>query len=248
MKSVSVLMSNFNSHEAVQLAVESVRRYTLYPDYRLIVYDDRSTNDVDVPYLREAKRRGLITELIEGKRRSSHGAALNVLMGTCETDLAMVLDCDVEIIREGWLKNMVDCVNDSTLAVLGIEDNYPNKKPSLPSWFQSWFMLWNMAAYRDGMEADWRTASVQYGGASVFCPTGGRIWLNQQQANPRRYAFVPLPKSVKRKFRHVAHISVLGDLRESDPEKLHAVRRKKLSVACERLELLRADVKGCGHD
>jgi len=240
MKSVSILMSNFNSCEAVQLAVESVRRYTSYPDYRLVVYDDCSTNSVDVEYLREAKRKGWVTELIEGKRRSSHGSALNVLMCGCKTDLAMVLDCDVEITGEGWLRDMVACVNDSTLAVLGIEDNYPNKRPSLPSWFQSWFMLWNMAAYRDGMEADWQTGSVRYRGVSVFSPTGGRIWLNQQQSNPKRYAFVPLPASVKCKFRHVAHISVLGELQESNHERLFMARQKKLNIVCERLEQLRA--------
>ena len=72
-RKVQILMPNLNSFEAVQLAVESIHHYTRHTNYEFIVYDDCSINDVDVDYLREAKRRGWITDLIEGQKHIGHG-------------------------------------------------------------------------------------------------------------------------------------------------------------------------------
>ena len=91
MKSVSILISNLNSFEAIQLCVESVRKHTKYPDYKIIVYDDTSWNKVDLAYLRIARNQGWL-KLIEGETRVGHGGSVNALLEACNTDLAMILD------------------------------------------------------------------------------------------------------------------------------------------------------------
>jgi len=56
MKTCSILISNYNSFETIQLCIESIRKYTDYP-HKIVVYDDCSTNEMDVAYLNEAKKK-----------------------------------------------------------------------------------------------------------------------------------------------------------------------------------------------
>lgn len=60
MKTVSILISNCNSFDAIQLCIESIRARTDYPNYQIIVHDDESPNGVDIKYLEEAEAKGWI--------------------------------------------------------------------------------------------------------------------------------------------------------------------------------------------
>ena len=94
MKSASVLISNHNNFEMIELCIESVRKFTDYP-HKIIVYDDASAyvqdgkklpNEHDLNYLRACRDKGWIT-LIEGEKQIHHGGALNVLLTeACDTD------------------------------------------------------------------------------------------------------------------------------------------------------------------
>lgn len=241
MKTCSILISNYNSYEAIQLCLESVHRNTDYP-YELVVYDDCSTNKVDLEYLRDQRNIGWI-ELIESKKRLKHGGALNVLLNHCNTELAMILDCDIEILQSGWLKEMVDLVDDKTLIVTGIEKDYNSAQPSLPDWFRSWFMMINMKAYRDGMEVDWNTASgTDFDGKQRFYPVGGRLWLKLLFDNPKKYKLVSIPDYIERKFHHFAHVSILGTLADNEPnlEDLKRAQNAKFDEVKNRLMRLRS--------
>lgn len=241
MKSVTICISNFNSWEAVKLCLESVHKYTHHP-YELIVYDDCSTNKVDLEYLRDQRNIGWI-ELIEGDKRLKHGGALNVLLDYCDTDLAMILDCDVEILESGWLKEMVALVDDKTLIVTGLEKDYNSAQPSLPDWFRSWFMMINMKAYKDNMEVDWNTSSgTDYEGKQLFYPVGGKLWLKQKFNNPKNYRIIPIPNYIERKYHHFAHVSMLGTLAKNEPnlEALKSARAMKFKEVKERLDMLRS--------
>lgn len=241
MKSCSILVSNFNSYEAIKLCLESIHKHTNYI-YDLIVYDDCSTNGVDLEYLRNQRNIGWIT-LIEGEKRVKHGGALNILLDTCETDLAMILDCDIEILAPGWLGDMAGLIDDDIILVSNVEKDYNSGVPSLPDWFQSWFMMINMQAYRDGMQADWNTSQVIYQGEEIFGPTGGRFWLKIKQDNPEGYRMIPVPAYIQRKYHHFAHVSILGTLAPDEPdlERLKAAQAAKFGEVKKRLKRLRAD-------
>jgi glycosyltransferase involved in cell wall biosynthesis len=172
MKDVSILISNYNSFDAIQLCVESIRARTDYPNYQIIVHDDESPNGVDLPYLEAAEKRGWLRLIRGNKARWSgvdpkypargacywHGCALNVLLNeVCDTDFAFLMDCDIYIKDRSWLRLMVDAMDDETLLVM---DEWP---PTIEHYwnniigrFLPWFGLINMAAYNDGMRVDWR--------------------------------------------------------------------------------------------
>lgn len=158
MNPISILISNRDSYEAIQLCVESIRRYTRYP-HRIIVFDDRSRNDVDLPYLLDVQEKGWIElHRNKGDFPLTHGGSLNVLINQiCDTDYAIILDCDVMIKKEGWLEDfMNETIKDSkTLAVVDmIPKGYTWKGFRTPI-YHFWFGLLNMRAYNDGMRVNW---------------------------------------------------------------------------------------------
>jgi len=238
MKSVSVLIPNFNGFEAIQLCIESLRLYNKYP-YKIIVYDDASYNDdIDLKYLRDCADKGWI-KLIEGKKRIGHGGALTYLINNYQTDMAMILDNDVQITGYGTIEGMVDLMRNDIVIATGIEDNYNSAQPSLPVWFQSWFMMINMEAYRDGMEVDWRPGKVEYRGRDVYCPVGGKLWLKLRYDNPKGYKIALVPDSIKKRYHHFAHVSVISMETHKDQPKLAVARDAKMVEIKKELKKLR---------
>ena len=235
MKTCSILISNYNSFETIQLCIESIRKYTDYP-HKIVVYDDCSTNEMDVAYLNEAKKNEWIQPIF-GNKRLNHGGAINTLLNHCDTDLAMILDNDIQILKAGWLEEVVNLVGSKELCFCGIEHNYPSGRPSLPDWMQTWFIMINMRAYRDGMEVDWRRGYKN----GIMLPVGGRLWLKAGDDNPKGYRFVSsIPESITSKFHHFCHISSIATESPDDEERLITARKKKLAEVKTALQKLRS--------
>jgi len=239
MKTVSILISNYNSYEALQLCVESVRKHTKYP-YKMLVYDANSNNGIDHRYLERAEQDGWL-EVIWGIEKTQHGVSIEILLGNCEADLAMILDCDIEILQSGWLTEMVGLMEGDVILASNVEHGYKSAVRSLPDWFQSWFMMLNMKAYRDGMESKWKTSQVIYEGKETFSPTGGELWLKIKQNNPKGYRMIPVPTFIQRKYHHFAHVSILGTLAKNEPnlEQLKLAQKRKFNEVRSRLNRLR---------
>ena len=223
MKTVTILVSNYNSFEALQLCIESIQRYTKYL-HEILVYDDCSTNDIDQSYLCHVRDKGWI-KLILGEKRLNHGGALNVLLENCETDVAMILDNDIQILAPGWLGETIGLINDDVLLMCGIEKDYKSGIPSYPDWFQTWFLALNMKAYKDKMEVDWRRVSDN--GMSI--PVGAKLHMKLKTKNPKGYKFKSaIPPNIQRKYRHFAHVSCIATADPSDSEKFRKARELKM--------------------
>lgn len=174
MKSVAICISNWNNFEAIELCVESVRKFTDYPAHRVIAYDDFSTvggptgervrNEHDLSYLRACRDKGWI-ELIEGTANVYHGGALNVLLNErCrdEFDYAVPLDGDVQIRGTGWLQALLaDCRKSPD--ILGV--CYRKGKGFWPAGYALESYLYcigliDLALYRDIGRVDWSIESM----------------------------------------------------------------------------------------
>lgn len=187
MKSVEILISNYNVGPVIELNIESIRARTDYPNYSIIVHDD-STEGIDYrgpdalhtdrAYLEQVEAKGWI-RLIRSTTRERwekdkanfgpgthpaayyHGCAVNVLINeTCRADYAMLLDCDVFITDPTWLSRMIAFMDDKTL--VASHEWQPGWRQSgiyIPGWCRPTFLMLNMAVYHDGMEVDWRGGS-----------------------------------------------------------------------------------------
>lgn len=262
MKPVSILISNYNSFEAIQCCVESIRARTDYPRYRIIVHDDESPNGIDVPYLEEAEARGWL-RLIRGDAKRKwrkaggayppyvhrapfwHGHALNKLINeACDTDLAVTLDCDVFILAGGedWLRCLVDMVDARTLLV---SSEGPAHRALSGLFVQGWywmsFALLNMRAYHDGMEVDWMAGSAEREGQIEVWDPGSPLWVKVRRDNPQGYVVKPMPPSIEAKRHHVTQVSVRHDGTGSKPEKIAGeyFREKFMGPVIKELAVLR---------
>lgn len=158
MKTVSILIPNYNSYEAIQLCIESIRKHTKYP-YRIIVYNDRCINDVDTEYLNDCLEKGWIHELYAGDIQQTHGGSLNILINEkCKTDYAAIIDCDIWIKRDGWLGDLINEAerDPMTLAIVDHKaGGFAFDGGYRTAFYLFWFGLINMQNYNDGMQVDW---------------------------------------------------------------------------------------------
>jgi len=267
MKSISILIPNRNSFEALQLCIESIRKYTDYP-HKIIVYDDRSTNDVDVQYLRRADVLGWL-ELHLGMKHLGHGAALNELVNRlCDTDYAIVMDSDIEIKRSGWIQDFL-AIAATDEKIISIVDTIGKRLTwlgyNVPVCNFSLGFL-NMEAYRNGMEVDWRSviggtdrrqepyesifADIYPAPASfknlpkfnenfVSIDPGAKFWLKVNYDNPKRYRVIPMSVGLKQKYHHFDHISFISIPDPSYPPKIAVQREAKFMVIRNHLKGLR---------
>ncbi|KKL07184.1 hypothetical protein LCGC14_2588560 [marine sediment metagenome] len=231
---VEILIPNQNAFEALELCIESIRKHTKYP-YKIRVYDDASTNKVDIEYL--TKQEDVIT--FRGYDKKGHGGSVNTLLAYCEADYGMILDCDMQILERGWLTEMVALMNDDIVIITSVENDYNSHRPSLPVWFKSWFMMVNIKAYRDGMVSDWSNATVEYKGKEVFSPVGGRFWLKILNDNPKSYKIIDVPKSIEKKYYHIAHVSVISMENHVDQPEIAKVKDAKFAEIRTALKKLR---------
>jgi len=115
---------------------------------------------VDLGYLRDCHEKGWIT-LHENPRRSAigHGGALNKLINElCDTEYAVLLDCDTEIKDHGWLQDLIGLIrlDSKTLFVADYKEGGFARYNYRTGFYLIWFCALNMNVYRDGMEVDWQ--------------------------------------------------------------------------------------------
>jgi glycosyltransferase involved in cell wall biosynthesis len=261
MPKVDILVSNRNSLEAIQLCVESVHAYTRPGDYQLIVYDDVSDNGIDIPYLRGKQEQGWL-RLIEGERRVEHGGALNALVNvTCESDLAVIMDCDIEVLRDGWLDDFVELLADDPLAIAAVRCHGVQVRGGtsrggayLAPFCEWWFGLLNMQAYRDDMQVDWTGSWVSTKEEFMALPDAASLPIDKMATysfdvgckfydkvlhnNPKGYYIVsPLPGHINNSFNH--YLQVCHHIADGRPEITAHVRKK--------LDVMRQQLKGLRH-
>jgi glycosyltransferase involved in cell wall biosynthesis len=201
-KSVTILITNHNAGDTVALCIESIRKYTRYP-YSIIVYDDATDSEQydDLTYLREVHEKGWI-RLIEGNPRIMHGKAVSRLLDETNTDLALIMDCDIQIKSPGWLEGMVEAQESTNACLVGDMESLPDGD-DLQVAFSSWFFMLDMVQYPH-VKAEWCYTPRKDSGIR---PTGWQIW---KKITDQGRIITPLPVSVKKRFYHHIHISVLS--------------------------------------
>lgn len=239
--SLSILISNYNSYEAIQLCIESVRRYSP-PDIKIIVYNDDCFNGIDDKYLREGRDKGWI-ELHENLTGQliTHGGSLNKLVNEiCRTDYAIVMDNDIQIKARSWIDDMFSYMKDGVLAVCDWRHECINNEGYVAGFYRFWLGLINMTAYRDGMQVDWMFERTErnkppydkmflcldgipkpagFNENLVQLDPGSKLWVKVFYDNPKGYRVVHLPLSMKSKFYHHGHISALSAFIMTDPKR-----------------------------
>lgn len=242
MKPVDILIPNWHCLEAIELAVESIRKFTPPGDYRLIVHDDALSERLEKLdgftyrnryYLRECQAKGWL-ELIEAEKNIGHGASIDVLLKRSTADIAVILDCDTQILKLGWLEKLTSLFVDERDLVFCNTEEVHTKNPSLTTWFNPWFMALNMEAYRKDMEVDWSTEIID----GVWWNVGARLLIKVRDDNPLGYRIRPIPHELEAYYYHHIHVScmsVVGPHDTASYAKAHTARFVKIRAELARL-------------
>jgi glycosyltransferase involved in cell wall biosynthesis len=244
MKSVTICITSFQSGDAVALCIESVRKFTAYP-HEIAVIDDASDPVLyagDLDYLRSCRDKGWI-RLIENETRRNHGPSLSRLLDTVTTDLAMVIDCDVQILSGGWLEAMVAEQERTGAAMVANLEAFPDDNTAM----QSWFFMLDMAQYphvKDDWDYTYRTDGKD-GMRATGYKVMEHIWAQGRIIAPLPAELGGRPPAMDKgasfghagRWRHYCHVSVLS-APQSGPN--WDVRRARYAVIQSELAKLRA--------
>jgi len=159
MRPYSILISSWCSHDAIEITVESILKRTVYDNYKIVVCDSSPIDGRERRYLRKHKADGHIELLECNSGKLEHGEAINWLLRYCSTELACILDSDVEILAGDWLLTLAGLIlNDKDLGVGDLRKGGCFLNSSIfrgPLYHPSCLFL-NMVAYRRfGSEDDW---------------------------------------------------------------------------------------------
>lgn len=160
----SILIANYQGHEAIELCIESILKRTKFNDYEIMVMDSSPRDSSDRKYLESQRDKDNII-LFESEIKLGHGTALARLLKLCDADFACLLDSDCEILEGDWLSVLVNKIrNTNDLGVARFRwggvaaDNHCIAPVYWPC-----VMLLNISLYREFEgEDDWQQNGTNY--------------------------------------------------------------------------------------
>lgn len=103
---VTVVIINYRTPDLLETAVESLRRF--YPDVRLMLIDNGSHDGQSLAVLEDWKsRHPETTEFLLNATNLHHGPAIDQAMRHAVTPFVLFLDSDCEVLKEGFIEQMV---------------------------------------------------------------------------------------------------------------------------------------------
>lgn len=245
MKKVDILIPNWHCLEAIELAVESIRAFTPQEDYHLVVHDDGLHKEQlkkgftyrNRDYLRKCAKKGWL-ELIESNKNIGHGASLDLLINRSKADFAIVLDCDIQILKHGWLKEAMSCFKKKKDFVFCDTEQHATAILSYPTWINTWFIMMDMKVYRDNMWVDWNVIDVD----GVRWNPGAALLAKLETDNPKNYRILPIPKELRPYYYHHVHMSCISTVSSHDTKSFVSAHERRFGKIRRELKKLRASV------
>jgi glycosyltransferase involved in cell wall biosynthesis len=113
---VTTIVINYRTADLTQKCVESFLRH--YPNVRLLLIDNGS-NDDSTAYIRYTARDHANVTCIINEMNLYHGPALDQGTRSSDTDYVFTLDSDCEVLRGGFLEEMLELFQDPHLYAVG---------------------------------------------------------------------------------------------------------------------------------
>ena len=118
--SVTIFVSCINTAFATELCIRSISKNTSYANYRVVIGDCGSV-DSTLPRLMKMYKNGYIHEIQLQPMGRPHAEWLDYWTSTCETNYAVFLDSDIEILNPNWLHTLVEIAEKESCALVTAE-------------------------------------------------------------------------------------------------------------------------------
>ncbi len=124
---VSIIISTRDGYEILKKCVESILKKTDYPDYEIIIVNNRSSDEKTINYLNYLKEKyNKIITIINYNKSFNFSAINNFAVMQAKGEVICLLNNDIEIISQMWLTEMVQHVLRPEIGVVGAKLYYAN--------------------------------------------------------------------------------------------------------------------------
>jgi len=125
---ISIIIPTKNSLSLVQKCVHSIRRHTNYPSYEIVIINNASDNAEFLKYIKAEQSENRI-RVIHYDKPFNHSEMNNIAVQSTNSDFAVFMNNDIEIISDEWLEQLVATAQmDKTIGVVGAMLLYPDGK------------------------------------------------------------------------------------------------------------------------
>lgn len=122
MKQVDIIIPIYNAYDDLNICLESLYKNTDLKKNRLILINDKSSDERMRPYLDSQKKENVI--VIHNEENQGFSGNINIGMAQSEENDVILLNSDT-ILTKGWVEKMVECAyaNPSTGTVTPLSNN-----------------------------------------------------------------------------------------------------------------------------
>lgn len=126
-KKVAMILLTCNQKKMLEEALESIIKKTDYKNYKIFLVDNGSEDRHDLM----VKKKFPKVDVIRNKKNLGYSKGNNVgIRKACKTydpDYFVLLNDDIEMINENWLKKMIEVAeSDEKIGIVGSQSIYPN--------------------------------------------------------------------------------------------------------------------------
>ncbi|CEG14016.1 hypothetical protein MSIBF_A90005 [groundwater metagenome] len=122
---VSIIILEWNGKEFLEKCLHSIIKYTTYPNYELIVVDNRS-NDGSVNFV---EKNFPTIKLVKNNENLGFSKGNNIGVSNSVGEYILILNNDTEIFDKGWLHKAVEIFeSDKKIGVVGCKLIWPDGK------------------------------------------------------------------------------------------------------------------------
>lgn len=125
---VTVIIPTRNQLDLIDRCIKTLLDITDYPEFELIVVDNQSDCPDTIDYLSRLHRSDKPVKVVEWNREFNYAGINNFAVGQSTGSVLALLNNDIEVIHDDWLKAMVFQVLRPEIGCVGAKLLYSNKR------------------------------------------------------------------------------------------------------------------------
>ena len=125
---ISIIIPTKNAISLVKKCVDSVREFTNYPNYEIVIINNASDDPEFLKYLEMEQAENKV-KVVNYDKPFNHSEMNNIAASSVNSEFVLFMNNDIEIISEKWLEQLVAITElDQSIAVVGGLLLYPNNQ------------------------------------------------------------------------------------------------------------------------